>query len=64
MTKEAVAWWTKTLKTMTGTASWKDSCEKQQWVDAYADPAAFKAFLADEYKTYEGLMRDLGLLKL
>jgi putative tricarboxylic transport membrane protein len=63
MTKEAQTWWAKTLKTMTGTATWKDSLEKLQWVHAYGDSAEFAAFLAEENKTYEGLMKDLGLIK-
>ena len=63
MTKDAQAWWAKTLKTMSGTATWKDSCAKLQWVDAYGDSAAFAKFLADEYQSYSGLMKDLGLSK-
>jgi putative tricarboxylic transport membrane protein len=63
MSKDAIAWWTKTLKKMTTTATWKDSLDKMQWVDAYADSAAFAKFLADEYKSYETLMKDLGLAK-
>ena len=61
MTKEAQAWWVKTLKTMTGTASWKDSLAKLQWTDAFAGSDDFAAFLADEYKSYQELMKDLGL---
>lgn len=63
LTKEAQDYWVKTLKKMTTTASWKDSLEKMQWVDAFADSAAFAKFLADENKSYEVLMKDLGLAK-
>mgnify|MGYP001241958742 CR=1 FL=1 len=63
MSQAAVTWWAATLKKMVGTATWKDSLDKLQWVDAYADAAAFKAFLAEEYKSYQGLMKDLGLSK-
>jgi tripartite-type tricarboxylate transporter receptor subunit TctC len=34
-----------------------------QWVDAFADSAAFTKFLADEYTSYSSLMKDLGLAK-
>jgi len=37
MSKDAQTWWAKTLKTMVGTKTWKESLEKLQWVDAYAD---------------------------
>lgn len=63
MTDEAKAYWAKTLKAMSGTKTWKDSLEKLQWVDAYADSAAFAKFLADEYASYAILMKDLGLSK-
>lgn len=63
MSKEARDWWVKTLKTMTGTATWKDSLDKMQWVDAFADSAAFTKFLSDEYVSYETLMKSLGLAK-
>ena len=63
MTNEAQAYWAKTLKAMTGTATWKDSLAKLQWVDAYADSDAFASFLVDEYKSYQDLMKDLGLSK-
>lgn len=63
MSKEAKEYWVKTLKTMTTTKTWADSVQKMQWVDAYADSAAFTKFLAEENKSYESLMKDLGLVK-
>ncbi len=63
MSKDAQAYWGKTLKAMTTTKSWADSCEKMQWVPAYADSAAFAKFLAEENKSYESLMKTLGLAK-
>ena len=63
MSKDAQAYWGKTLKAMTTTKSWADSCEKMQWVPAYADSAAFAKFLAEENKSYEDLMKNLGLAK-
>ena len=63
MSKDAQAWWAKTLKTMAGTKTWKESLEKLQWVDAYADAADFAKFLEDDYKSYQGLMVTLGFVK-
>jgi putative tricarboxylic transport membrane protein len=63
MSKEARAYWAKTMKTMVGTKTWKESLEKLQWVDAYADSAAFAKFLAEDEKAYRELMTDLGFAK-
>jgi putative tricarboxylic transport membrane protein len=63
MSKDAQAWWAKTLKTMVGTKTWKESLEKLQWVDAYAGAEEFTKFLGDEEKSYRDLMVDLGFAK-
>lgn len=63
MSGDAQEYWAKTFKKMTTTATWKDSLAKLQWVDAYADSKDFAAFLAEEFKSYQGLMKDLGLVK-
>jgi putative tricarboxylic transport membrane protein len=63
MSKEAQAWWAKTLKTMVGTKTWKESLEKLQWLDAYAGADDFTKFLADEQKSYQELMVTLGFAK-
>jgi len=63
MSKDAQGWWAKTLKAMVGTKTWKDSLEKLQWVDAYADADAFSKFLTEEEKSYRELMTDLGFAK-
>jgi tripartite-type tricarboxylate transporter receptor subunit TctC len=63
MSKDAQDWWAKTLKTMAGTKTWKESLEKLQWVDAYADAKEFANFLEDDYKSYQGLMVTLGFVK-
>jgi putative tricarboxylic transport membrane protein len=63
MSKEAQAYWAKTLKTMVGTKTWKESLEKLQWVPAYEDAAGFVKFLSDEEKSYRELMTDLGFTK-
>lgn len=63
MSKDAQAYWAKTLKTMVGTKTWKESLEKLQWVDAYAGAGDFAKFLTDEEKSYRELMTDLGFTK-
>jgi putative tricarboxylic transport membrane protein len=63
MSKDAQAWWAKTLKTMAGTKTWKESLEKLQWVDAYASAGEFSKFLTDEEKSYRDLMVHLGFAK-
>lgn len=63
MSKDAQAWWAKTLKSMGGTKTWKESLEKLQWVDAYADAVEFTKFLSSEQKAYQELMEALGFAK-
>jgi len=63
MSREAQAYWAKTLKSMVGTKTWKESLEKLQWVDAYEDANGFAKFLKEEEKSYRELMTDLGFAK-
>jgi putative tricarboxylic transport membrane protein len=63
MSKDAQTWWAKTLKTMAGTKTWKESLEKLQWVDAYADAKEFANFLKEDEKSYRDLMITLGFVK-
>jgi putative tricarboxylic transport membrane protein len=63
MSKSAQAWWAKTLKTMVGTKTWKESLEKLQWLDAYAPGEGFAKFLTEEQKSYQALMVTLGFAK-
>jgi putative tricarboxylic transport membrane protein len=63
MSKIASDWWTKTLKGMVGTTTWKEQLAKLSWVDAYAGPADFSRFLNDEFKSYQELMVQLGFAK-
>lgn len=63
MSADAQKWWGTTLKKMSGTQTWKDSLDKLQWVDAYADADAFAKFLAEEETSYRELMTALGFIK-
>ncbi|MEW5720015.1 MAG: tripartite tricarboxylate transporter substrate binding protein [Chloroflexota bacterium] len=63
MSADAKAWWGETLKRMSATKTWKDSLEKLQWVDAYADSDSFAKFLAEEEVSYKDLMTSTGFIK-
>ncbi len=63
MSNDAQAWWAKTLKSMVGTKTWKESLEKLQWLDAYADAKDFASFLKEVEKSYRDLMVTLGFVK-
>ncbi|MBA4423841.1 MAG: hypothetical protein C0390_12220, partial [Syntrophus sp. (in: bacteria)] len=63
MSKEAQAFWAKTIKTMVGTKTWKESLEKLQWGDAYEDANGFAKFLKEEERSYMELMTDIGFAK-
>jgi putative tricarboxylic transport membrane protein len=63
MSKEAQTYWAGTIKKMVGTKTWKESLEKLQWVDSYADASGFVKFLNEEEKSYLELMTDLGFAK-
>ena len=63
MSAGAKKWWGDTLKKMSTTKTWKDSLDKLQWVDAYADADAFAKFLADEEVSYKELMTSTGFIK-
>jgi putative tricarboxylic transport membrane protein len=63
MSKEAQTYWAGTIKKMVGTKTWKESLEKLQWVDSYADANGFVKFLNEEEKSYLELMTDLGFAK-
>jgi putative tricarboxylic transport membrane protein len=63
MSKEAQAYWASNIKKMVGTKTWKESLDKLEWVEAYADAGTFAKFLKEEEKTYLELMTDLGFAK-
>ncbi len=63
MSADAKAWWGESLKRMSATKTWKESLEKLQWVDAYADGDTFAKFLDEEFKSYKELMTDTGFIK-
>ncbi len=63
MSGDAKKYWADTLKKMSASKTWKESLDKLQWVDAYADADAFSKFLAEEEKSYKELMTDTGFIK-
>jgi putative tricarboxylic transport membrane protein len=63
MSADAKKWWGETLKKMAATKTWKESLDKLQWVDAYADADAFAKFLTEEEVSYKELMTATGFIK-
>jgi putative tricarboxylic transport membrane protein len=59
----AVTYWDQTLSKMVKTDSWKKILDKYQWFDAYADSAEFRKELAEENKSYEQILTQLGMAK-
>ena len=60
---EAVKYWDQTLAKLVKSDSWKKTLEKYQWFDAYAPSAEFRKELAEENKTYEQILTQLGMAK-
>jgi len=63
MSADAKKYWADTLKKMSQSKTWKDSLDKLQWVDAYADADAFAKFLTEEEVSYKALMTATGFIK-
>jgi putative tricarboxylic transport membrane protein len=63
ISKEAVAYWDKTLGQMVKTEAWKKQLEKHGWFDAYADSATFGKDLDAESKIYADILTELGMAK-
>lgn len=63
ISKEAVAYWDKTLGQMVKTEAWKKQLEKHGWFDAYADSATFSKDLDAESKVYADILTELGMAK-
>jgi putative tricarboxylic transport membrane protein len=63
MSTDAKKWWGDTLKKMSTSKTWKESLDKLQWVDAYADGDAFAKFLTEEEVSYKELMTSTGFIK-
>jgi putative tricarboxylic transport membrane protein len=60
---EAVKYWDQTLPKLVKSDSWKKILAKYQWFDAYAGSAEFRKELAEENKSYEQILAQLGMAK-
>lgn len=63
MPAEAVRYWETTVGKLMKTEAWRKAQERHMWFDAYADSAAFRRDLADEYKQYAEVLTQLGMAK-
>jgi putative tricarboxylic transport membrane protein len=60
---EAVKFWDQTLPKLVKSDTWKKILAKYQWFDAYAPSAEFRKALAEENKSYEQILTQLGMAK-
>lgn len=63
MPREMVAYWEKTLATLTKSEAWKKHLAQHGWFDAYADSATFRKNLDAEEKIYTQILTELGMAK-
>lgn len=63
MPQYAVNFWQETFLKMVKTPAWKEALKKNGWEDAYLDKAAFEDFLAKTEKSYEEILKEIGMFK-
>ena len=63
MPDSACRYWEDTLKKMSETQEWKESCAKYGWDLAYANSEDFMKFLDQENEGYASLLDSIGMLK-
>lgn len=63
MSDSARQYWEDTLKKMSETQEWKDSCAKYGWDLSYANSEDFMKFLDQENEEYASLLDSIGMLK-
>lgn len=63
ISREALAYWNKTLGQLVKTDAWKKQLETYGWFDAYADSTAFVNALDAEEKVYSEILTELGMAK-
>ena len=47
---------------MSGSAEWKDICEKRDWTQSLVTGDAYAKYIADETTRIEAVLKDLGLV--
>jgi len=63
MSKEAQAWWAKTIEKMVKTPTWQKQLDMYSWADGYMPADKFAKFLDSDYATFKDLMAKVGLIK-
>ena len=63
MSKEPLRYWEDTFGKMVKTKEWNDVLKKQAWVDFLLTGEKLRNFLAKEITMYQGLAKELGLVK-
>lgn len=61
--REMVAYWEKTLATLSQSDAWKKHLAQHGWFNAYADAATFRKTLDAEEKIYTQILTELGMAK-
>ena len=63
MSKEAVAYWEKSLARMVKEPGWKKVMEQNAWLDLFQTGPTLRAFVDKELATQEKILKDLGIVK-
>lgn len=63
MTEEQIAYWDKTLKTLSEDETWKKELTANDWASEYKNSTDFAAFLADQEVVVQELLTALGMQK-
>ncbi|MFB7138865.1 Bug family tripartite tricarboxylate transporter substrate binding protein [Gottfriedia sp. NPDC056225] len=63
MSKEAYAYWEKTISKLVETDEWKEEVEKQGWQPEYKNGDEFKSFLTEQETQVHDLLKALGMSK-
>ena len=63
MPAEAVRYWEQAIAKLVETEEWKKAAERHRWFQAYADAAAFRRDLEQEYRQYAEILTGLGMAK-
>ncbi|MDQ8736633.1 tripartite tricarboxylate transporter substrate binding protein [Paenibacillus sp. LHD-38] len=63
MTEEQIAYWDKTLKTLSEDETWKKELTANDWASEYKNSTDFAAFLADQEIVVQELLTALGMQK-
>jgi len=63
MSKDAQAWWAKTIKKMVTTATWKGFLDQYALDDGYLPQADFQKFLDADFASSKDLLTKIGMIK-